>query len=183
MQFLSVWGGFSDLVIYSCCYGHTNLFCAGLGWRAKSNQATSLFEFTIQFLRHIHSVHCVWWCWPVSTRVYTYFCCASSVSGVIPGCFPKKKLDHQWPESCLGSPVKAQHTFEVFYLRNTVVSTFTWRYKESNYCVSQITDPEVKLHKKTLSPRGSRPMKGPDQALTAAQLGCTCKGAECPRYI
>lgn len=28
----------------------------------------------------------------------------SSVSGLIPGCFPKKKLDHQWPESCFGSP-------------------------------------------------------------------------------
>lgn len=32
----------------------------------------------------------------------------SSVSGLIPGCFPKKKLDHQWPESCLGSPVETR---------------------------------------------------------------------------
>lgn len=30
----------------------------------------------------------------------------SSVSGLIPGCFPKKKLDHQWPESCFGSPAE-----------------------------------------------------------------------------
>lgn len=43
--------------------------------------------------------------WPLVTAPWTpAFCCASSVSGVIPGCFPKKKLDHQWPESCLGSP-------------------------------------------------------------------------------
>jgi len=34
------------------------------------------------------------------------FCSASSVRGVIPGVlgFPKKKLDHQCPESCLGRP-------------------------------------------------------------------------------
>lgn len=45
----------------------------------------------------------------VCVCVRTYFCCASSVSGVIPGCFPKKKLDHQWPESCLGSPAEAEN--------------------------------------------------------------------------
>ncbi|TNN80035.1 hypothetical protein EYF80_009684 [Liparis tanakae] len=28
----------------------------------------------------------------------------------MPGCFPKKKLDHQCPESCLGSPVEADKT-------------------------------------------------------------------------
>lgn len=40
----------------------------------------------------------------------TYF---SSVSGLMPGCFPKKKLDHQWPESCFGSPADTSWHFQV----------------------------------------------------------------------
>lgn len=37
----------------------------------------------------------------------------SSVSGLMPGCFPKKKLDHQWPESCFGSPADTSGHFQV----------------------------------------------------------------------
>lgn len=37
----------------------------------------------------------------------------SSVSGRMPCCFPKKKLDHQWPESCFGSPADTLGYFQL----------------------------------------------------------------------
>lgn len=37
----------------------------------------------------------------------------SSVSGRMPGCLPKKKLDHQWPGSCFGSPADTWGHFQL----------------------------------------------------------------------
>lgn len=43
-----------------------------------------------------------------NTKGVTHFCWASSATELITSwwCFPKKKLDHQCPESCLGRPWK-----------------------------------------------------------------------------
>lgn len=59
-------------------------------------------------------------------RTRTHFCCASSVSGVIPGCFPKKKLDHQCPESCLGSPVETDRRFYAAATRKHDSALWMW---------------------------------------------------------